>query len=171
MPDPQLRQVPIKNYIKLGIILLISILLLFYFYLWYKTYEQNQLNTPIMDKYLQVINYNELEDYLLDNKTATIYVSKLQDKTIRNFEKQFKRLTIDNSLKDKILYLDLTEELKNNQISNTIKSKYNLTSSELPIILHFQDNSLKDTFSIKDQNYNLQTIEQYLYQNKIITIN
>ena len=39
-----LREVPVKNYIFLGIIILVTILLLFYFYLWYLTYEESKLN-------------------------------------------------------------------------------------------------------------------------------
>ena len=54
-----LREVPIKNYIYLFIILLGSLLLLLYLYTWYETYNESKLNTSIMDEYLTVINYNE----------------------------------------------------------------------------------------------------------------
>ncbi len=156
------REVPIKNYIKLGIILLISILILFYLYLWYKTYEENRLNTPIMDEYLSIINLNELDDYLIENKNATIYLSKLNDTQIRHFEKNFKTIIQDNGLKNKILYLDLTKEITNEPI--TITDNYSIEDEDLPLIITIEDSQVKKVYNIKDNNYDENNLENFLSQ-------
>lgn len=162
------REVPIKNYIKLGIILLISILALFYLYLWYRTYEENRLNTPIMDNYLSIINYNELDDYLTENKNATIYLSKLNDNDIRSFEKEFKLIIQDNALKNKILYLDLTNELdQNNEI--TITNNYSINENNLPMIVIIENSQVKKTYNIKENNYDENKLETFLDQNNLLT--
>ena len=162
------REVPIKNYIKLGIILLISILALFYLYLWYRTYEENRLNTPIMDNYLSIINYNELNDYLTENKNATIYLSKLNDNDIRSFEKEFKLIIQDNALKNKILYLDLTNELdQNNEI--TITNNYSINENNLPMIVIIENSQGKKTYNIKENNYDENKLETFLDQNNLLT--
>ncbi len=162
------REVPIKNYIKLGIILLISILALFYLYLWYRTYEENRLNTPIMDNYLSIINYNELNDYLTENKNATIYLSKLNDNDIRSFEKEFKLIIQDNALKNKILYLDLTNELdQNNEI--TITNNYSINENNLPMIVIIENSQVKKTYNIKENNYDENKLETFLDQNNLLT--
>lgn len=162
------REVPIKNYIKLGIILLISILALFYLYLWYRTYEENRLNTPIMDNYLSIINYNELNDYLTENKNATIYLSKLNDNDIRSFEKKFKLIIQDNALKNKILYLDLTNELdQNNEI--TITNNYTINENNLPMIVIIENSQVKKTYNIKKNNYDENKLETFLDQNNLLT--
>ncbi len=162
------REVPIKNYIKLGIILLISILALFYLYLWYRTYEENRLNTPIMDNYLSIINYNELDDYLTENKNATIYLSKLNDNDIRSFEKEFKLIIQDNALKNKMLYLDLTNELdQNNEI--TITNNYTINENNLPMIVIIENSQVKKTYNIKENNYDENKLETFLDQNNLLT--
>lgn len=162
------REVPIKNYIKLGIILLISILALFYLYLWYRTYEENRLNTHIMDNYLSIINYNELDDYLTENKNATIYLSKLNDNDIRSFEKKFKLIIQDNALKNKILYLDLTNELdQNNEI--TITNNYTINENNLPMIVIIENSQVKKTYNIKKNNYDENKLETFLDQNNLLT--
>lgn len=162
------REVPVKNYIKLGIILLISILALFYLYLWYRTYEENRLNTPIMDNYLSIINYNELNDYLTENKNATIYLSKLNDNDIRSFEKEFKLIIQDNALKNKILYLDLTNELdQNNEI--TITNNYTINENNLPMIVIIENSQVKKTYNIKENNYDENKLETFLDQNNLLT--
>ena len=66
------KNIPFKNYILLAVILIISAILIIYFYMWYSAYENNKLTTPIMDKYMQVINYNELDNYLIENKNCII---------------------------------------------------------------------------------------------------
>ena len=86
------KNIPLKNYIILAVVLILSIILVIYFYMWYNAYEESKLNTMIMDKYLQVINYNELNNYLVENKDAVIYSSVLEDQKIRHFEKKFKNI-------------------------------------------------------------------------------
>ena len=85
------KEIPLKNYILLSIVLILTIVVVIYFFLWKNTYEKNKLQTPILDDYLLVINYNELNNYLVENKDAIIYVSKLNDESIRLFENKFKK--------------------------------------------------------------------------------
>ena len=161
------REVPVKNYIFLGIIILVSILLIFYFYLWYLTYEESKLNNQIMDRYLQVINYNELEDYITENKDAYVYVSILENQKIRDFEKEFKSTIIENSLKKEILYLDLTEVYNSKKQLTIAKNKYNIDNkniSNIPCILVFDDGNLTKIYDIKENNYSIDLIENFLEQ-------
>ena len=86
-----------------------------------------------------VINYNELNNYLVENKDAIIYVSKLNDESIRLFENKFKNIINKNNLNNKILYLDLTEELKENNIVKEINKKYGKEMTEVPTIVIIKD--------------------------------
>ena len=76
------KEIPLKNYILLSIVLILTIVVVIYFFLWKNTYEKSKLQTPILDDYLLVINYNELNNYLVENKDAIIYVSKLKENNI-----------------------------------------------------------------------------------------
>lgn len=164
------REVPVKNYIFLSIIILVTILLLFYFYLWYLTYEESKLNSQIMDRYLQVINYNELEDYILENKEAYVYVSVLEDKNIRNFEINFKETIIDNSLNKEMLYLDLTEIYNDKNKIEAASKEYkfnNKNISNVPCILVFKDGILNKIYDIKENNYDVDDVEDFLEEEGI----
>ena len=92
------EQIPMKNYIYLGFILLATILVLFYAYRWYETYKEEMLNTGIMNNYLTVINYNELDDYITENKDAIIYVSILGNNKINKFDFNFDEMTINKMI-------------------------------------------------------------------------
>ena len=62
------KEIPLKNYILLSIVLILTIVVVTYFFMWENTYEKSRLQTPILDDYLLVINYNELNNYLVENK-------------------------------------------------------------------------------------------------------
>ena len=151
-----LREVPKKNYLYLFLILLGSILLLIYLYTWYETYDENKLNTTIMDKYLTVINYNELDNYIIENKDAVIYVSILGNEDINKFEKKFKNLISENNLKNDILYLNIS-----NENIDVATKKLNIDKN-FPYLVVYTNGVITDTYSIKESNYSNGKIEKYL---------
>ena len=164
------REIPLKNYIILGLVVLLTLGLVYYFYLWYITYEESKLNETIMDRYLEVINYNELNDYIVENRNAMIYTSVLEDNNIRKFEIKFKNIVVKNALKDKILYMDMTDifkdKIKYNELRNSYQiNNYNITN--VPCILVFKDAKLVDIYSIKDNDYNTDNVLNYIIDNEM----
>ena len=164
------REIPLKNYIILGLVILLTLGLVYYFYLWYITYEESKLNETIMDRYLEVINYNELNDYIVENRNAMIYTSVLEDNNIRKFEIKFKNIVVKNALKDKILYMDMTDifkdKIKYTELRNSYQiNNYNITN--VPCILVFKDAKLVDIYSIKDNDYNTEDVLNYIIDNEM----
>lgn len=162
------KEIPLKNYILLSIVLILTIVVVIYFFLWKNTYEKSKLQTPILDDYLLVINYNELNNYLVENKDAIIYVSKLNDESIRLFENKFKNIINKNNLNNKILYLDLTEELKENNIVKEINKKYGKEMTEAPTIVIIKDRKISSSYNIKENKYNIKLLEKYLEKEDVI---
>ena len=155
-----------KNYIILALVLIITAVIAIYFFKWYRTYQDSKLNTMILDEYMQVIRYNELEDYLTENKDAVIYVSKLKNQEIRTFEKKFKNIVLKNNLSNKILYLNVTDENNSNfKVENITK---NNSIKELPLIVVYRDGNLYNIYNIKENNYNLNLLINFLKEEEII---
>lgn len=165
------RKIPLKNYILLAVTLIITIILVIYFYMWKKTYEENKINNLIMNEYIQEINYNELNDYLIENKNTVIYSSVVGNNKTEKFEKKFIKFIEDNSLTNKIIYLNLTEEIKNKKIKNEILEKYpELNSNNIkdPLIIIFNNNKIASIYNIKDNSYNVDNLKKYLEKEEII---
>lgn len=156
------KEIPFKNYIILAVILIFTILLVVYLFNWQSVYQKNKLQETILDKYLMVINYNELDDYLVENKEAIVYVSVLNDEKIRMFENKFKNIIIKNDLNNKILYLNLTNE------SVEINKKYLSNLSEVPTLIIFDEGKVVESYSIKDNNYDIKAFERFLEKEEII---
>ena len=150
------KQVPLKNYVYLFCILLGSLLLLFYIYRWYETYNENKLYTSIMNKYLTVINYNELNNYITETPNTILYVSILGDKQINRFGEQFKNSIANSNLRNNILYLDITNEEKNDAMK-----KLNIDSN-FPYLVVYTNGKITDTYSIGKNNYSTKKTIKYL---------
>lgn len=154
-----MREIPKKNYFILLIVIVLSLMIAFYFRKWYKAYEDGYLSKSIMGNYLFEINYKELDDYLVENQSAIIYVSKVGNEKIRNFEKKFINAINQNDLKNKILYLDLSNYKGDTNNKYTINDK-DITS--VPNISVFKNGKLDDIYVIDVDGYSMEKIISYL---------
>ena len=155
----------IKNYIILALIVFLSIVVVIYFYLWHRAYEKERLNVSPVSECLNVIHYNELDNYLIENKDSIIYVSVSNDEKIYDFEKKFRRLINKYSLNNNILYLNITNELDNSSTFREIKNKYGV---DIPYIIIIENGEIESRFNINDNNYDISLLKNYLYSEGII---
>lgn len=165
------RKIPLKNYILLAVSLIITIILVIYFYMWKRTYEENQINNLVIDKYIQEINYNELNDFLVENKSIVIYSSSLGNNKTKKFEEKLGKLIEDYSLTNNILYLNLTNELKDKNTKKEILKNYpelNNTNIKEPLIIIFNNNKITSIYNIKDNHYDIDDLKKYLEKEEII---
>ena len=161
------REIAFKNYIILALVLIITIIGVIYIFMWYSSKEKSKLELPILDDYIIPFNYNELNDYIVENKDAVIYTSVLNDVNIRLFEIKFKNVIVKNNLNSSILYLDLTNEIKDNNVLLKMEKKYG-TKVDIPSVMVFRDGVLTDVYNIKEDNYNIKKLEKYLEKEVVI---
>ena len=158
MKSKELRVIPKKNYIILGIVIIVTLCLLYYFYMWFDAYNETRLNKPILNKYMEIINYNEIDNYIVENPNTVIYVSVLENESIRNFEKKVKNSFRDNDIDIEILYLDMTENIKDKEVLQEIEYKYSLNSlsmKDIPCVIIFENGRLDTIYSIQDNDYDI----------------
>lgn len=161
----ELRVIPKKNYFILGVVLLLTVLAVYYFYMWNKAYNESKINEPVLDKYMTVINYNELEDYLIENPDTIIYTSILEDKDIRGFENRFKNYIRNDKLDHDILYMDITSEIKNTNKKNDMIKKYSVEYAnilDIPNVMVFENGKLKMIYNIQDNDYDVKKTVEFI---------
>ena len=165
MGNNTLRKIPVKNYIILGVVMIVTMMLLYYFYMWVDVYKESKINIPIMDKYMRVINYNEFSDYLIENPDTIVYVSVLENEKIREFEKAFKNKYRENEIENEILYMNVTDDIKDKRVKNEMVLKYfvnSLNMTDVPCILVFSDGVLSSIYSVSDNDYDINRFIMYL---------
>ena len=155
------REIPKKNYIILGVVIVLTFLLMYYFYMWYDAYMDTKLGNPILDKYMEVINYNELDNYLVENNNVIIYVSVLEDSQIRDFEKKLKGLYKKHEIERDILYMDVTQDKK---IVDKIVTEYSNSSFnyDIPVFLVIENGSIKGFYNVKENGYDVQNVKLFI---------
>ena len=159
------RKIPVKNYIILGVVMFVTILILYYFYCWVDVYKESKINIPILDKYMTVINYNELDNYIVENPNTIVYVSVLEDEKIREFEKEFKNKYKNKDIKNEVLYMNITDDINDKDIKNEMVSKYSINSldmTDVPSLLIFNDGELSSIYSVRDNDYDVNRFIIYL---------
>lgn len=168
------RIVSKKNYILLIIILIATCGILYYFYLWYGEYSNNWLYKPILSDALFQIKYNEIDDYVIENNNACIYVSYVGNKKTRDFEKKFLNLINNYHINNDILYLNLSEIADDKKIFNYLKEKYTINNYNifdgLPNILAFKNGLLDDIYFINENNYSINRVDNYLKAINVIEV-
>ena len=150
------REIPLKNYIYLVLIVFLTLGILYYLYLWSIEYRKEVTSDSVISSSLQLINYNEVEDYIVENDNVCLYISN-KNIELKDFENSLKHLIEKYNLERKILYLDIT-----NNISN---DKYNIGDTYLtgvPKFIYFIDGKLVSSYDIDYNNYKIANIENYL---------
>ena len=138
--------IPKKNYFILGIILIISCILVYYINAWYSLYQYEKRGNSPITTYMEIINYNEVENYIAENSDAIIYVSKSNNLKIRKFEEDNEKLFKKLELNYNILYMDAKD------VNKDLKIKYNV--NEYPTILFFKNKRLVNKYVLELDNIN-----------------
>ena len=161
----ELRVIPKKNYIILGIVVLVSLLIIYYFYMWVSAYKDAKENVSVLDNYMNVINYNELDNYIVENPDSVIYVSVVDDTQINKFDKKLANSIKNNDFNKDVLYMNITETIKDASIKREMIEKYSLKYSDItdiPNIIVFEDGKLISIYNIKDNGYSVSKIVEFV---------
>jgi hypothetical protein len=113
-----------KNYIVLSIILVITIVIVFYVLQWYKIYKEELNNKAYITEYLNELMIDEYNNYINDNRNVVIYFGIPDDNNCYEFEKNFKTIINNYSLTEEIVYMNV-EEWKGIDLADTLNNKYN----------------------------------------------
>ena len=148
------KDIPKKNYFILGIILIISCILVYYINTWYSLYQYEKRGNSPITTYMEIINYNEVENYIEENSDAIIYISKSNNLKIRKFEEDNEKLFKKLELNYNILYMDAKD------VNKDLKIKYNV--NEYPTILFFKNKRLVNKYVLELDNINYNDIKNII---------
>lgn len=135
------KKIGLKNYLILGLIFLLTIILVLYLCKCYKVYNESQKNIPVIENTLTTVMPTELEHYVLDNPTTIVYMCTASATECRNYEKDLKKLVLKKDLTDKMVYLNLSNE-NIDEFIKTFNDKYKYKTEltgKLPAIVIFED--------------------------------
>ena len=149
-------KIPTKNYIIYGIIVIVSLLIVFYLNEWYKAYKQNELKNSYIAKYVNEVNYDEFKNYILENPNGIVYMGRTNCEECLAVEKKLYDIADKNEIIEQLIFLNLTDFSNNNNYLNTIKNDfYNsniITPLSIPAIAIFNEQKIVDILISTDDN-------------------
>lgn len=161
------REIPVKNYVILILVFLVTIVAVFYVRDWYNTTKNYYAQNSVMTKVVREIKSEEISNYILENQRFILYVSSGHDSGIKNFEDDFKNLIQSLDLTDDVLYMNLDgvnsesfyDLLKNNYVRNS-KIKNQIVDSNSSLYL-FTDGKVSGVLN-NVSDYSIKRLENII---------
>ncbi len=133
-----------KNIIILTVVCIITLGILFAALKINRNRLNNMKNDSYIDSYLTQIKYSSINDFVVENPNAIIYVSNSNSKVSSNFEKMFAKVITKYNLENNIYYINIYN-------ANLVDQFY----QNAPEIVIYKDSSVSeviDASTLKDYN-------------------
>lgn len=142
--------IPISNYVKLALIMIITLVGVLVFrnaYLNNKLYEEN---IPLIRNYvISEINANEIYNFVRENAEPIIYICTSSNTNCREFEKEFGPIIKSRGLENKITYLNISDVKKKSTFIKEFNKFYDVKLLGYPSIVIFEEGKVKDILTVK----------------------
>jgi len=162
------REIPFKNYIMLGVIIISTLLISLYIFSWYRQYSNNTITKPIITSTLREVEYDNLPNVLQERDVLVMYMCTTSQDICRNFEKKFSEYIKDNNLSEEIIYLNLGYSNDENNLLNKVYQEYksdNLVKKvyQYPTLLIFNQGKIVDVLSSSNKHkINIEQVDEFL---------
>lgn len=162
------RNIPIKNYFILALIIVITALVVIYSCAWYKQYTETSEVTPIITSTLREVREDNLDIVLKERDVAIMYMCTTNEVICRSFEKSFSEYINDNNLQDDIMYLNLGYDTDENNLLERVYDKYKSDDlvkkvHDYPTLVIFKDGKIVDVLSSSAKNkITIKKVEEFL---------
>lgn len=168
--EKQERKVPAKNYLLLLVLFIVTFLIVYYFYRWYVVYSEYQNDIPVIRDSLTEMTEEEMEHYVRETPTTTIYVCTASKTECRNFEKNFKKLVEKESLKEYIIYVNLDDQNKDTFVERFNQNHPYKKSGlkDYPALIYFEDGEVSDILQAsEDEELTISDVVDFIDSNEI----
>jgi len=164
------NNIPLKNYFILLLIVLGTILLVFYLRSWYNASIEYYQNNSIMSEYLSELKSEEINSFIIDNPDIIIYYASAKDTNIKSFEKSFKKLMEQYEIKDDIVYIDSSKQENVDFISklNDVSDK-KINQINIPNLIYIKDGKVNKVLYSNETEINKRDVQNFLIKCGVIT--
>ncbi len=151
------KEIPVKNYLVLGVIIVLTLLASLYIFAWFKQYNESKINTPIITSTLREVEYNNLDTVLQERDVLIMYMCTTDEEICRSFEKKFASYVNQNNLTEEIIYLNLGYNRDNNNLLQKVYNNYKSDDLvkkvyEYPTLVIFNQGKIVDVLSSNGKN-------------------
>ena len=153
----EVKEIPVKNYLVLGVIIILTLLASLYIFAWFRQYNDSKVSTPIITSTLREVQYNNLNTVVKERDVLVMYMCTTDEEVCRNFEKKFASYVNQNNLTEEIIYLNLGYNRDNNNLLQKVYNNYKSDDLvkkvyEYPTLVIFNQGKIVDVLSSNGKN-------------------
>lgn len=137
-----MKQKPLKNYIGLGVLFLVVIVLLFYLKSWSDTYKKEKYSKSYLTDKVEEVKLSELEVSTKEMNDVLLLVTTTGNKKVYKQEEKIYEYMKKENVINKFIYLDITSEKDYTSKLNNIYG--NILIGEVPLLIYIKNgNAIK----------------------------
>ena len=163
------KVIPFSNYIKLSLIVVLTIIGAFICRNLYVSNINYQKSISIIrDVLVSEINSSEVYNYIRENDNAVLYIGVVYDDSCRSLEKELKAVITEQKLENTITYLNITDNKKKSSFIKEFNKFYGIKLLGYPSFVYFEDGKVKDLITVKTgNNLKISEIEDFINRNNL----
>lgn len=137
-----MKQKPLKNYIGLGVLFVLVIVILFYLKSWSDTYKKEKYSKSYLTDKVEEVKLSELEVSTKEMNDVLLLVTTTGSKKVYKQEEKIYEYMKKQNLISKFIYLDITNE---KDYTSKLNNMYdNIEISEVPLLIYIKNgNAIK----------------------------
>ena len=163
------KKITSRNYYMVLIVSIIVIVLTLYVRSFIINYQNNVNNTSIFKKNnIKSITINDLDYIIPETDEAIIYVRYTGDRKVTAMESKLYKEIKKKKLEEKIIYLNITDNLEGNEYTVLLKEKLKDVKEKIntpPMLIYIKDGKCIDAMSseLKQIDYKVfdKLVEEY----------
>lgn len=161
------RYINNRTYIYYGLFIIALILIVWYIASWCTIKKQERL----MKSYLvtsntisyKVDDINDFSQVMQELPSEYfVYISYTNNEKIYKLEKKLKNIIDSYELNDEIYYIDVTDDIDDENLYNIISQTFNIDISNLPCIIYVRNGNIERIINEEKESFNYTDFEKLL---------
>ena len=157
------KEIPVKNYIKLGIIVLLTLISCLIIYIIYNNNKKYEGDVPLLRNKVSEIEYDDVDDYINDNNTVLLYFGVVHDDNSEKIEEGLiKSIDKDNI---EFVYVNITNLKTKTKYFENFNNKYGTSIKKItnyPAFVYIKDKKIEEIVQRDDRYLEMNDISQMM---------
>lgn len=163
------KKIPVSNYVKLSLIIIVTLMACFFLRNSYLSNQEYENGIPIIRDVLNSeINSNEVYHYVRENTTTVLYIGVANNSSCRKLEEKLKDVITERKLENVITYLNLTNTKNRSSFIKEFNKFYETKLLGYPSFVFIENGKVVDFITVKEKNdLDVNRVINFLERNNI----
>lgn len=155
-----MKQKTLKNYIGLGVLFVLVIVLLFYLKSWSDTYKKEKYSKSYLTDKVEEVKLSELEVSTKEMNDVLLLVTTTGSKKVYKQEEKIYNYMKKENVINKFIYLDITSEKDYTSKLNNIYG--NILIGEVPLLIYIKNGNAIKVINSDNGEIEVELIKQII---------